>query len=109
MSLKEKIELIFKRKYHWYTVKFNYRTKEGFHKFDFTSEIGVVNKSNILNHRSTKKTISPMHLLNKGVQKKYLSNGTLTSEAICYLGYFAQQPKKQNALNFVDNYLILIK
>jgi hypothetical protein len=83
---------IFKKeqKYHWYTVKFYYRDNNGYLKFDFSQEIGVLNKREILNHRSTKKAMAPMHLLNNGSQKRFICNGKLSAEAVCYLGYFAK-------------------
>jgi|SRR6478609_3678510 len=79
-----------KDKYHWYTVKFYYRTIDGFLTFDFTNELGVANKNEILNHRSLKKYMDPMHKLNKGSQKNFICNGTLSCEVVCYLGYFAK-------------------
>jgi hypothetical protein len=80
-------------KYHWYSVKFLYKTKTTNKLiFDFTNQVGYINQADILDHRIVKKTVSPVHMMNR--TKSHLCNGILINEIICYLGYFSKNTKK---------------
>ena len=84
---------LFKRKYHWYVVKFTYKGKDGQVKFDFTQYVGVQDQNTILNAREVKKIEQPLHLYLSSYDKHLLNNGTLISTPKTYLGYMTK-PKK---------------
>lgn len=81
-----------KRKlYHWYEVRFVYKDKKHNRIFDYTQQIGVNEKSTIINHRKIKKVEQPLH--KQKLLKHYLKNGFFTVEVICYLGHFKNKNK----------------
>jgi hypothetical protein len=97
MSLKEKIELIFKKKYHWYAVKFVYKTETNYPLFDYMQQIGLRDQRTIFNERELKKIEKPLHKHSSKTVKSRLQNGHFTAEVIAYLGYFPH--KKQVVKN----------
>jgi hypothetical protein len=97
MSLKEKIELIFKKKYHWYAVKFVYKTETNYPLFDYMQQIGLRDQRTIFNERELKKVEKPLHKHTDKTVKSRLQNGHFTAEVIAYLGYFPH--KKQVVKN----------
>lgn len=82
---------------HWYNVTFIYRDKKLNALFDFTLDIGLKNKSDILNDRILKKSYPK---LNKNkfliLSKPLLCNGSLAVRKNCYLGYFPNPIINQN-------------
>jgi hypothetical protein len=80
---------------HWYQVRLLYRRKGDMNPtFDFQTQIGLTNQKDILNARILKKTLPPLHKSNNPwvkATKKFLNNGILYTELICYLGYFSEE------------------
>lgn len=72
---------------YWYNVRFIYRDKPGTRTFDFTVEIGLVKRSDILSYRNIKKCLPAFHKM-KGINKTLLSNGVIGVEINAYLGWF---------------------
>ena len=75
-----------KDKYHWYEVRFIYKTKSGNKVFDFVNQVGFKNQSDILKSRLVKTTIDPLYSIPSA--RTLLCNGLLYTERVCYLGYF---------------------
>jgi len=78
---------LFPQKYYWYSVKYTYR-KNGEQILNWTTEIGVVHKHDILNDRRMKKAETPLHKM--PIEKRLLCNGTLGVTRLAYLGRFKQ-------------------
>ena len=76
---------IFAKKYHWYEVKFVYKNKMNIEVFNFTRQLGFKHQDTVLKNREVKTTILPLDKL-KFIENKYLVNGDLFVEIICYLG-----------------------
>lgn len=77
---------------YWYSVRFIYKNKHGERLFDFVNEVGLVEKQTILNHRSIKKIIKPLHGI-KSIPKYLMCNGSLSIEVTSYLGWFKYKLK----------------
>lgn len=69
----------------WYSVRFVYKNDNNERIFDFVWEVGVVSKDKILDRKAIKKSI---HSILMKAPKKYLVNGKLSMEIICYIGWF---------------------
>ena len=79
---------VFSKKYYWYEVKFVYRDKpNGNRILDWKTQLGFKHQDTCLNKREVKTTISPLHKSDDAI-KRYLCNGHLDCELICYLGRF---------------------
>lgn len=76
----------------WYSVKFEYRSKDGTLIFDFTNHVGMAAKCDILNRREVCAT-NMNFMKMKGVPKSALRNGRLNYYPICYLGYLHYKTK----------------
>lgn len=72
--------------WHWYRVKFTYKDKKGTTLWDITMNRGVSGKRHIVNHRMLCKSINLYKIANEN--NLQLCNGKLSSDTICYLGYF---------------------
>lgn len=68
----------------WYQIKIYYKDKNGRLIFDFTREIGIAYRPEILNHRSIKQTF-PLH--KQKIPKYLLSNGKMHFEVLSYIGW----------------------
>jgi hypothetical protein len=80
------LNMIFNKKRHWYTLKFEYYigTRQ---VFSFHTQIGSFNKDAVVNDvRSLKKVVHDR--IYNDQMKPILNNGQLTCIAICYLGKF---------------------
>jgi len=78
---------VFSKKYYWYEIKFVYRDRpNGKILLDWKTQCGVTHQDTILNKRRIKKIVSPLHK-DKDI-KRFLCNGHLDSELICFLGRF---------------------
>jgi hypothetical protein len=75
--------------YHWYEVRYRYNNN-GNNIFDWTTQIGLQNKKVILNARELKKIQTPLHKNKYLNAKRFLCNGQLTVEIVCYLGRFSK-------------------
>ena len=74
------------KKRHWYEVRFIYKNDNRYPLFNFTQQVGLKKQSDILNDRLIKKLLVPIHKMDN--VKHLLCNGILTTEIVCYLGYF---------------------
>jgi len=70
----------------WFSVNIEYRDKGGVVIFNYNNEIGVVNKSLVLNRREVRKSVGNVSEL-KSVKKSLLRNGYITYYIRAYLGY----------------------
>ena len=77
---------------YWYSIRFTYK-KNGVNIFNWVADYGFVSQSCILSSRYCKKAIPPIHKL-KGIPKGLLNNGVLSTEVVCYLGWFKQTTLK---------------
>lgn len=75
----------FPKKYYWYQVRYIYLVK-GVKIFDWVKRVGFSKNNTVLNNRLVRKNASNLYLLNGS--RKFLNNGTLEFEFICYLGRF---------------------
>ena len=78
---------------YWYSIRFIYK-KNGVNVFDWQSDYGFLRKSDVLNSRYCKKAILPLHKQPKAIPKRFLNNGVLCTEVVCYLGWFKQTLNK---------------
>lgn len=82
---------LFTKKYYWYEVRFIYKDKKGNKEIlNFVMEVGLTNQKDILNYRLVKKSMRPLHTGRLKDYKRYLVNGVLNIEVMCYLGRFSQ-------------------
>ena len=72
-------------KRHWYSVKLTYR-KRGREIFSTTREVGLLCQAEILDHRVMKKALCGF--LRDDMVRRFLCNGDLNFEVVCYLGHF---------------------
>ena len=72
-------------KRYWYQAKYVYMV-DGVEQFKFYKQVGLLDKSLVLNHRFIKKIVPPLHELH-WVQG-CLNNGILAVEEVTPLGYF---------------------
>lgn len=80
--------VVFCRKYHWYEIKFIYRSKRTNKViFHWYTQSGFTYNDAVLNKREVKTTISPLHKRND-IDRSLLKNGYLEAEIQCYLGRF---------------------
>lgn len=73
------------KKYHWFEVRFVY-TKNGTKILDWVEQIGIAELKFTLNRRRLKEG---GHMTLYKNAKKYLCNGKLDIEIMCYLGKFS--------------------
>jgi len=78
------------RKYHWYSVKFIYETKNTNHVvLDYHNQVGFKDQSSILDFRKVKKAMGPIYGIDS--TRSHLCNRNLNVELVCYLGYFSKK------------------
>lgn len=70
---------------YWYQVKYQYRVK-GKRIFAWHDEIGLIQKSTILNLRKCNKIDKPLHKSGPDI-KQYLDNGKISMNVISYIGH----------------------
>lgn len=73
--------------YYWFEVKFVY-TKDNTQIMYWTNQLGVKKLKSMANKRALAKAMQPLHKNEK--IKKYLCNGELNIEVICYLGRYSK-------------------
>lgn len=78
---------------HWYYIKMSYKNKDRVEQFNYHTEIGFVQKRQVLCERSRKELEKPLHEIPE--IRHLLCNGYLNATIVCYLGYFRDPPKKK--------------
>lgn len=69
---------------YWYAIKFIYKDKNNKYILDWTAQIGLLDKKDILNFRKLRKIDNTLNR-DKSI-RKYLCNGNINIEICCYLG-----------------------
>lgn len=75
--------------YYWYEVRYKYNNN-GHNIFDWVTQIGVQDRKVLLNARKLKKIQTPLHKDKSKKVKRFLCNGQMSVEIICYLGRFSK-------------------
>ena len=86
-------------KCHWYSVTFDYMTRNGEILFSKNMVLGVAHPGEILHHRQMKK-LGAGKFMNHSVAKRFLCNGLLEMQIIASLGKFRMPENCSTAVQF---------
>ena len=80
------LKFIITGKRYYYSIRLDYKLKNGKTMFSINSKIGLYCQNDVLNARLIKKLNEPLHLM-YGVESSFLNNGILSVVVLSYLGY----------------------